>query len=168
VGLQIEYSLIERTVERELLPMAGALGLGVTAWSPLAGGVLTGKYAEGKATADARMNSEMMKGFHRADERVKVVVAEVRAVAREVGRSPAQVALAWLRQRPVPVIPIVGARKLEQFKDNLACLDLKLDPPHVKRLDSASHVELGFPHDFYDRDMVKALIYGGMGDKIDV
>ncbi len=69
VGLQIEYSLIERTVERELLPMAEALGLGVTAWSPLAGGVLTGKYAEGKAAADARMNSEMMKGFDRADER---------------------------------------------------------------------------------------------------
>src|SRR5947199_396393 len=61
VGLQVEYSLIERTVERELIPMAEALGLGVTAWSPLAGGVLTGKYAEGKAPADARMNSEMMK-----------------------------------------------------------------------------------------------------------
>ena len=71
VGLQIEYSLIERTVERELIPMAEALGLGVTAWSPLAGGVLTGKYAEGKAEADARMNSEMMKGFNRADERAR-------------------------------------------------------------------------------------------------
>ena len=168
VGLQIEYSLIERTVERELLPMSEALGLGVTAWSPLAGGVLTGKYAEGRAEADARMNSEMMKGYNRADERAKAVVAEVRAVASEVGRSPAQVALAWLRQRPVPVIPIVGARRLEQFKDNLACLDLKLDGSQVKRLDSASHVELGFPHDFYEQDLVKGLVYGGMRDKIDV
>jgi aryl-alcohol dehydrogenase-like predicted oxidoreductase len=167
VGLQIEYSLIERTVERELLPMAESLGLGVTAWSPLAGGVLTGKYAEGKAEADARMNSEMMKAFGRADERVRAVVAEVRAVASEVGRSPAQVALAWLRQRPVPVIPIVGARRLAQFRDNLACLDLKLGGSQVRRLDSASHVELGFPHDFYDRDLVKGLLYGGMRDKLD-
>lgn len=167
VGLQIEYSLIERTVERELLPMAEAMGLGVTAWSPLAGGVLTAKYAEGKATADARMNSEMMKSFSQEGERTKAVVAEVLEVAREVGRSPAQVALAWLRQRPVPVIPIIGSRRLEQFRDNLACLDLKLDSVQVKRLDAASHVELGFPHDFYERDMVKGLVYGGMRDQID-
>ena len=168
VGLQVEYSLIERTVERELLPMAGALGLGVTAWSPLAGGVLTGKYAEGKAGADARMNSEMMKRFAQPVERTAAVVAEVLAVAREVGRSPAQVALAWLRQRPWPVVPIVGARRLEQFRDNLACLDLTLDVDQVGRLDAASRVELGFPHDFYANDMVKSLISGGLGDKIDV
>ncbi len=121
VGLQIEYRLIERTGERELLPMAEALGLGVTAWPPLAGGVLTGKYAEGKAETDARMNSEMMKGDNRADGRARAVIAEVQKVAREVGCSPAQIALAWLRHRPIPVIPIVGARRLEQFRDNLAC-----------------------------------------------
>ena len=168
VGLQIEYSLIERTVERELIPMAEALGLGVTAWSPLAGGVLTGKYVEGKAEADARMNSEMMKGFDRADERARRVVNEVQAVAREVGRSPAQVALAWLRQRPVPIIPIVGARRLEQFRDNLACLDLQLNTSQVERLDTASQIELGFPHDFYGRDLVKGMVYGGLRDRIDV
>ena len=168
VGLQIEYSLIERTVERELIPMAEALGLGVTAWSPLAGGVLTGKYVEGKAEADARMNSEMMKGYNRDDERARRVVSEVQAVARDVGRSPAQVALAWLRQRPVPVIPIVGARRLEQFWDNLACLELQLDASQVERLDTVSQVELGFPHDFYGRDLVKGLVYGGLRDRIDV
>jgi len=168
VGLQIEYSLIERTVERELIPMSQALGLGVTAWSPLAGGVLTGKYAQGKAEADARMNNEMMKSFQRADEHARAIVAEVQAVAREVGRSPAQVALAWLRQRSVPVIPIVGARRLAQFKDNLACLDLTLSSEQVRRLDTASHVELGFPHEFYDRDMVKGLVYGGLRDRLDV
>jgi aryl-alcohol dehydrogenase-like predicted oxidoreductase len=168
VGLQIEYSLIERTVERELLPMAESLGLGVTAWSPLAGGVLTGKYAEGKAAADDRMNSEMMKGFDSAGERARAIVAEVQTVAREVGRSSAQVALAWLRQRSLPVIPIIGARRMEQFKDNLACLDLTLNEAQAGRLDAASQVELGFPHDFYSRDMVKGFIYGGMRDKIDV
>ena len=167
VGLQIEYSLIERTVERELLPMAEALGLGVTAWSPLASGVLTGKYAEGKAAADARMNSEMMKGFNRADERTSAIIADVQAVAREDGRTPAQVALAWLRHRPVPVIPIIGARRLDQFRDNLACLDVSLNSEQVKRLDSVSQIELGFPHDFYVRDMVKGLVYGGLSDRID-
>jgi aryl-alcohol dehydrogenase-like predicted oxidoreductase len=167
VGLQIEYSLAERTVERELLPMADALGLGVTAWSPLASGVLTGKYAGGKAGADARLKSDMMKDFAPTGDRIEGIVAGVRAVAGEVGRSPAQVALAWLRQRPVAVIPIVGARRLEQFRDNLACLDLRLDERQLGRLDAASRVELGFPHAFYDRDMVRGLVYGGTGDLID-
>ena len=147
--------------------MAGALGLGVTAWSPLAGGVLTGKYAEGQAAADARMNSEMMKAFSRDNDRIRAVVALVRAVSREVGRSSAQVALAWLRQRPIPIIPIIGARRLEQLRDNLACLNLTLDEAQLGRLDAASQVELGFPHDFYANDMVKGLIYGGMRDRID-
>jgi aryl-alcohol dehydrogenase-like predicted oxidoreductase len=168
IGLQIEYSLIERTVERELIPMAEAMGLGVTAWSPLAGGVLTGKYVEGKAEADARMNSEMMKSSQRADERARAIVAEVQAVAREVGRSPAQVALAWLRHRPVPVIPIIGARRLEQFRDNLGCLDLKLNEGHLSRLHAASQIPLGFPHDFYARDLIKGMVYGGLRDKLDV
>jgi aryl-alcohol dehydrogenase-like predicted oxidoreductase len=167
VGLQIEYSLVERTVERELLPMAEALGLGVTAWSPLGGGVLTGKYQSGRAEG-ARYGTDMMKSFLPAADRTGAVVEAVQTVSRETGRSAAQVALAWLRQRPVPVIPIVGARRLEQFQDNLACLDLRLDDAQRARLDAASRVELGFPHDFYDRDMVKGLIYGGTRDKLDV
>jgi aryl-alcohol dehydrogenase-like predicted oxidoreductase len=167
VGLQIEYSLVERTVERDLLPMAEALGLGVTAWSPLGGGVLTGKYKSGQAQ-DARYGTEMMRQHMPSTDRTASVVEAVQAVAREVGRSPAQVALAWLRQRPVPVIPIVGARRLEQFRDNLVCLDLRLSEAQVARLDAASRVELGFPHDFYTRDMVKVFVYGGFWDRIDV
>jgi aryl-alcohol dehydrogenase-like predicted oxidoreductase len=165
--LQIEYSLVERTVERELLPMAEALGLGVTAWSPLGGGVLTGKYQSGQAQG-ARYGTEVMRQHMPAADRTGPVVEAVQAVAREVGRSPAQVALAWLRQRPVPIIPIVGARRLEQFRDNLACLDVRLDDTQVARLDAASRVELGFPHDFYARDMVNALVYGGLRDRLDV
>lgn len=168
VGLQIEYSLVERTVERELLPMAQALGLGVTAWSPLAGGVLSGKYARGNTPADARMNSEMMKGFHRTTDQVQEIVKTVLAVAEECGRSPAQIALAWLRQRPTPVIPIIGARRIDQFRDNLACLDLRLSGEQLHRLDKASQVELGFPHDFFTNDMVTTLVYGGMRDRLDV
>ena len=90
-------------------------------------------------------------------------------VAQEVGRSPAQVALAWLLRRPyhVPVIPIVGARKLSQVQDNLASIDLHLSGDHLRRLDEVSGIELGFPHDFFTKDMVRGFAYGGMGDRID-
>ena len=113
VGLQIEYSLIERTPERELLPMAAGLGLGITAWSPLAGGVLTGKYAEPKPgeAGGKRFDRPEMAQFHASGARATAIAREVQAVARECGRSPAQVALAWLRHRPVPIIPIIGAQK---------------------------------------------------------
>ena len=131
IGLQIEYSLIERTVERELIPMAKALNLGLTAWSPLAGGVLTGKYHGHGSSEPGRMSNEMMKGFLPEQRRADRIVAAVKTVSDETGRSMAQVALAWLRYRPVPVIPIVGARKLSQLQDNLAkdcCKTLGLNP----------------------------------------
>lgn len=166
VGLQIEYSLIERTVERELIPAAGALGLTVTAWSPLAGGVLTGKYATGGGTG-GRFDKEEMRQFMAGCERQARVVTAVQEVAKELERSPAQVALAWLRHRPVPVIPIIGARKQAQLKDNLACLDVALSDEHLRHLNDASAIELGFPHDFYVKDMVRGFVYGGLRDRID-
>jgi aryl-alcohol dehydrogenase-like predicted oxidoreductase len=167
IGLQIEYSLIERTPERELLPMAASLGLGITAWSPLAGGVLTGKYAGSKQAGGKRFDTPEMSQFLASGARTEAVVREVQAVAHECGRSPAQIALAWLRQRPVPVIPIIGARRLDQVKDNLASIEVKLDPSHLDRLDGASRIELGFPHDFFKKDMVRTIVYGGMRDLID-
>jgi aryl-alcohol dehydrogenase-like predicted oxidoreductase len=170
IALQIEYSLIERTVERELIPMAKALNVGVTAWSPLAGGVLTGKY-HGQGASDqkgepGRMSSEMMKGFLPEQQRADRVVAAVKTVADEVGRSLAQVALAWLRSRPAPVIPIIGARKLAQLQDNLASFDLTLSSDQVKTLDEASRIELGFPYDLYAKELPRTFMYGGMGDRI--
>jgi len=165
VGLQIEYSLIERTVERELIPMAKALNIGVTAWSPLAGGMLSGKYHGGKA-GDARLASDMMKDFRPDPARSERIVNALAPVSQQVGRSMAQVALAWLQYRPVPVIPILGARKLSQLHDNLASLDLKLSPDQLKALDEASKIELGFPHDFYSRELVRTFIYGGLRDQI--
>jgi aryl-alcohol dehydrogenase-like predicted oxidoreductase len=166
VGLQIEYSLIERTVERELIPMAKSLQLGLTAWSPLAGGVLTGKYSDNSQDGEGRYSSEMMKGFLPERERQERVVAAVRKVSQETGRSLAQVALAWLRYREIPVIPIVGARKLAQFQDNLDSLTLNLTPEQLHTLNEASAIELGFPHQFYQRDMVRTFVYGGMRDQI--
>ena len=169
VGLQIEYSLIERTPERELLPMAHGLGLGVTVWSPLAGGVLTGKYADPKPdkAEGKRFDNPEMSQFLASGARATAIAGEVQAVARECGRSPAQVALAWLRHRSVPIIPIIGARKLAQLKDNLGSIELKLDCPLIDRLDEVSRVELGFPHDFYRKGAVRTSVYGGMRDLID-
>jgi len=165
IGLQIEYSLLERTVERELVPMAKALKLGLVAWSPLAGGLLSGKYHSG-AAADGRYATEMVKGFMRTGERPDQVVAALKKVAQEVGRSPAQVALAWLRYRDIPVIPIVGARRVPQLQDNLASFELELTREQIATLDKASAIEMGFPHDFYEKEMVKTVAYGGLRDKI--
>jgi len=165
-GLQIEYSLIERTVERELVPMAKALNLGVLAWSPLARGLLTGKYhGDGKADG-GRMTNEGMKDFLPEERRAVPIISAVKSVSEQTGRSMAQVALAWLRHRTVPVIPIIGARKVSQLQDNLASLDLELSAEQLRSLDGASRIELEFPQSIYDREMVRAIRYGGVQDRL--
>ncbi len=165
IGLEIEYSLMERTVERELIPMAKAFSLGLIAWSPLAGGLLTGKYHTGNA-AEGRY-SQLLKTLPPAKrERLDRIVGALKKVSGEVGRPPAHVALAWLRYRDVPVIPLIGAGRVSQVGDNLASLDLKLSGDQVLQLDEASAVELGFPYELYEMDLIKSLVYGGMRDKI--
>ena len=169
IGLQIEYSLLERTVERELIPVARDQQMSVLAWSPLRSGLLTGKYLPentGAHTSDARLNNEMVKGFVSVDDASIRTVREVVAVAKEIEVSPAQVALAWLRYRPVPVVPIIGARKLSQLDDNLRSLDVDLSPDLLQRLDAASAIALGFPHDFFKNDMVRTFAFGGLRDRI--
>jgi aryl-alcohol dehydrogenase-like predicted oxidoreductase len=166
VGLQIEYSLIERTVERELIPMAKAMNLGLLAWSPLSRGILTGKYHGHGSSEQGRMNSDMLKGFMPEPQRASRVVAALKAVSDQTGRSMAQVALAWLRYRPVPVIPIIGARKLSQLQENLASFELSLSTEQVQALDEASQIELGFPYSIYGNEFARAIAYGGMRDQI--
>lgn len=168
VGLQIEYSLLERTVERELLPMAASFDLTILAWSPLRNGVLSGKYLAENAgsNGDGRMNSPMMQGFGGGVGASETVVRETLAVANELGVSAAQVALAWLRTRPAAVIPIVGARKLAQFEDNLRSLNVVLSPEQLERLDRVSAIPLGFPHDFYANASVQAILHSGMRERI--
>src|SRR6266404_3986664 len=166
VGLQIEYNLIERTPERELLPMAEALNLGVLAWSPLARGILTGKYhGDGKADG-GRMTNEGMNDFLPEEQRTAPIISAVKSVSEQTGRSMAQVALGWLRHQTVPVIPIIGARKVSQLQDNLASLDLELSAAQLKSLDGASQIELGFPQSIYEREMVRGVRYGGMWDRL--
>jgi aryl-alcohol dehydrogenase-like predicted oxidoreductase len=166
IAMQIEYSMIERSVERELIPVAKAMNVGVTAWSPLAGGVLTGKYHGQGESGQGRMSSDMMKDFLPEQQRADRVVAAVKKVAEQTGRSMAQVALAWLRYRPVPVIPIIGARKVEQLRDNLASLELQLTPEQVRMLDEASQIELSFPYSMYAKPLVRGFMYGGMAERI--
>lgn len=141
-GLQVPYSLIQRDVERELLPMAQALGLAVTAWSPLGGGVLSGKYASGAPDGPARLRHD------RIDDRSHRIAREVTALAAEIGVTPAQVALAWTRSRHASVIPIVGARNAAQLADNLGALDVTLTPEQCDRLESVTEFEPGFPSGF--------------------
>lgn len=185
-GLQIEYSLIERTPERELLPMADALNIGVTAWSPLGGGVLTGKYnksnrEEGQQQQNTSSSNTVVaqEGNSRLqvqnefanrflNDRNMLIAQEVSKIAKEIGCSAAQVALNWVRQQNMmspagknKIIPIIGARKETQIKDNLACIEFELTSEQMQRLNEVSKIELGFPHDFLNSEMVKDIIYGG-------
>lgn len=162
VGIQIEYNLIERTVERDLTPMAQALGLSVLAWSPLAGGLLTGKF---KSPDHGHDGGRFGKHANAVSERNRDVIDAVGAVAVESGFTPAQVALAWLRSHP-QVIPIIGARKRSQFEDNLNVLNCQLSPEQLARLNEASAVDLGFPHNFVASSDNHNMIFGGLQDKI--
>jgi aryl-alcohol dehydrogenase-like predicted oxidoreductase len=164
-GLQIEYSLAERTVERELVPMAKAFKLGLVAWSPLGGGLLSGKY-HSSDSSPKRFSDESMQPFLRRGKQADRIVEALKKVSAATGRSLAQVALAWLRYRDIPVIPIIGARRISQLQDNLESLTLELSENQVSELDAASAIELGFPHDFYEQEMVKNFVYGGMLDRI--
>lgn len=166
VGLQIEYSLIQRTPERDLLPMAHTLDIGVTAWSPLASGWLTGKYTNGKDDGDdKRLDSEMMEGFVDKSDRNTTIAQTVDKIAEQTGNSSSQIALAWLQSKNV--IPIIGARKAHHVEDNLKCIEVQLSTEQIKQLDEVSKIELGFPHDFFKADMVRNFVYNGTFGKID-
>jgi len=164
IALQVEYSLVERTSERELIPMARAMNLGVTAWSPLASGLLTGKYTRSAVPANDRRLDKVP--FKEIDDNNFAIAREVDRVAAEIGRHPAQVALNWIRQQP-QVIPIIGARTAEQINQNLACLQFTLNDHQMERLNKISKVEMGFPHDFLNSETPRSFLYGGMADQID-
>ncbi|MFK4511484.1 aldo/keto reductase [Bradyrhizobium daqingense] len=166
VALQIEYNLVERTVEHELIPLAAALGLGVLPWSPLGGGVLTGKYTR----ADLRDSQERGVGTTRAsiiassgllNERSLDAAEMVRAVAAELGATPSQVAIAWTLANPAVGAPVIGARTLQQAEDNFGAVGISLSPEQMARLDQATAPEPIFPGRFLRRPMVEQLIFGG-------
>jgi aryl-alcohol dehydrogenase-like predicted oxidoreductase len=171
VALQAPYSLADRSLERELLPMARALDLAVTPWGLLEGGELTGKYS-GPAGEPRRSSS--------ADPGNLALGDVVKTVAAEIGRSPSQVAINWVRgqsiypetlggndARQTPIIPILGARNQAQLVDNLGCLDFELSGEHVQRLSAASPIQLGFPRSFLESDHVRGLIFGSTFSLLD-
>lgn len=160
-GLQIPYNLIRRDPERDLLPMAREMGLGVCAWAPLGAGLLTGKYTrkEGKG--------RLSQPDRAPSEKSKESAKEFDRVAKSIGRSPAQIALNWLRQQSGVVIPIVGATKPSQMKENLECLDFHLTEDQMKQLDEIGKIDLGFPHEFLRDNHGRELIFGNTFPLID-
>jgi aryl-alcohol dehydrogenase-like predicted oxidoreductase len=165
IALQSEYSLIERTSERDLIPMAKEMGMGFMPWSPLANGVLSGKYSR----ADLGASQTGIEGSRKAiagaygslSERNLAIAEVVGEVAREAGASPAQVALAWVMTNPGVTALLLGARTLQQLENNLGALDVRLSKDQMARLEAASAIELGFPHDLLRGDFLRAAIGGG-------
>ncbi|MDQ0247556.1 aryl-alcohol dehydrogenase-like predicted oxidoreductase [Bacillus fengqiuensis] len=163
IGLQVEYNLLQRAPERDLLPMARAFDIGVTAWAPIASGALTGKYLNGSTDELKRLAPESK----RLNEGNSKIAMEVVKIADETERTPAQVALNWVRQQSGVIIPLVGARKESQMIDNLGALEFTLTPEHLERLDQVSGIELGFPHEFLTSDPVRNALFGSTFKKID-
>ena len=157
VGLQIEYSLIERTVEGELVPMAREMGLGITPWSPLRGGVLSGKYTRANAVEANPDRGDRVKAF--LTERNLTIVDALMKVAAETGASPASVALAWVQSRSGVTSTIIGARRRDQLEQNLAALSVTLSAAQVAALDAVSEPALNFPAPFVR--MIPMFAHGG-------
>ena len=156
ITMQAEYSLIKRDVEREIIPMCDNLKLGVTAWAALGAGVLTGKYLD--KSFDNRRLSEQSEKINDRNHKIAQTVVDV---AKEIDASPSQIALAWMRQKWPFVFPIIGSRKPDQIKDNLECLNVSIPEALMQKLDDVSAIEMGFPHDFIEKDSVQNVLFGG-------
>jgi aryl-alcohol dehydrogenase-like predicted oxidoreductase len=165
IALQLEYSLVERNIEREHVPLALELGLGITPWSPLASGLLTGKLNRDLTGAKGRLTSfDISKSpLHAkyATARSFDIAEEVVRVASELGKTPAQVALNWVTKRPGVASTIIGATKLEQLDDNLAALEFDLPAELSRRLDEVSRIDLGFPYAWYGAGANNPAMSGG-------
>jgi aryl-alcohol dehydrogenase-like predicted oxidoreductase len=161
-ALQIEYNLLQRTIERELLPMADGLGLGVMGWSPLAGGLLTGKYRKGETGRATDLKGSVL---HHNPEKNAPVIDALIAIADEIRSNPGRVAIAWVRAKGI--LPVIGPRTHAQLEDNLAAADLKLSDDHIRRLDNVTAVPLGYPHELNVSAEQRATMTGNRWDQID-
>lgn len=161
-GIQIKYSLLDRTAELELLPMTRKFGLAVTPWGVIGGGILTGKYSKDTRPEDGRATV-----IPTVKEKDLQIVEVVKQIADEIGCTPTQVALNWVRKQKGNIIPIIGARKVEQIKDNLFCLNYNLTNEQIEKLNNVSAFDLTFPHSFLNNPRIKELIYGGTENQIE-
>jgi aryl-alcohol dehydrogenase-like predicted oxidoreductase len=155
VGLQIEYNLVERSAERDLLPMANSMEIGVCPWGILAAGVLTGKYGKNSKEAPG-----LRLGGRAIDTKPLKIAEEVIKTAKDIGCRPAHVAINWVRKKPGVVSPVVGARTAEQVQQNIECLKYDLTDKQMEHLNKVSEIELGYPHEFLNKDVVREMIYG--------
>ncbi|MFN4145248.1 MAG: aldo/keto reductase [Runella sp.] len=158
-ALQIEFSLIQRGAERDLLPMAKSLGMAVTPWGVIGGGALTGKYLRGES-------GRVPQNSLRRSDRSMEIAQEVVNIAHALNITPTQVAINWVRQRVANVIPIIGAKRSEQLQDSIQCLQNTLPDEMLQRLDDISKIELGFPHDFLSSEGVRQVAFAGVYDQI--
>ncbi|MFB9686854.1 aldo/keto reductase [Amycolatopsis plumensis] len=163
VALQIEYNLVNRAGERDLIPMARALGLGVTPYSPLAGGLLTGKYRRADPAApEPGTRAGFNAGLGMVTERNLAIAEVATEVAAELGCTPAQAGLAWTLRNPAVTAPIVGARTPAQLEDNLGALEVAFTAAHLARLEEVSAIELGYPHDVLAGDHLRKVTRGDL------
>jgi aryl-alcohol dehydrogenase-like predicted oxidoreductase len=177
-AIQIEYSLVERTSEADLLPMAWQHGITPTAWSPLGGGILSGKYSQADLPEDAPTGEQlkaidlqagaasgenrgaMLKAMGKLNPQTLAIADVAKQIATEVNRTASQVSLNWLLQQPSKPIPIVGARKVAHLEDNLGALDFTLTAEQIDRLNQVSSFALPFPHNFITSGMYKNVMDG--------
>jgi aryl-alcohol dehydrogenase-like predicted oxidoreductase len=161
-AIQVEYNLLQRTIEREMLPMADAFGLATMAWSPLAGGLLTGKYRRGEKGRATELQSSVL---HDEAARNAGVLDALEAAGRDLGAPPSQVAIAWAMAKGV--FPVLGPRTLAQLEDNLAGAEIALDAETIARLDQASETPLGYPHELLAHPEQRNVMTGGRWSAID-
>mgnify|MGYP002633177401 CR=1 FL=1 len=164
VAMQLQYSLLDRTPERELLPMCEKLGIGVTCWGSLAQGLLTGKYTRATGEVDTMRTG----ASDRLNDHNRAIAEAVDAVADELSTSSTHVALAWVQRRGKQLFPIVGPRKRSQMDDCLGAVGVQLTDEQAQRLEAVATVELGFPHDFLKGEFVRKVIYGDMLDRLEL
>ncbi len=157
IGLQVEYSLLERSIEQELVPMASEFGLGITPWSPLKGGVLSGKYTRANAGQHNADRGAMVDAF--LNEKTYAVIDELELIAKAHGTTVAGVALAWVQAQPAVSSVIIGARRLAQLEDNVRATEVHLTADELDRLDALTKPKFGFPHNMLE--MAPGIINGG-------
>jgi aryl-alcohol dehydrogenase-like predicted oxidoreductase len=167
VALQILYNLADRNVEREFMPLAQELGIGVMPWAPLGGGVLTGKYTRKDLEAAISSNPADMNNRHkinlssgRLSARALDIADAASAVAREMNRSASQVALAWTLLNPAVTSPIIGSKTFAQFQENLGALEIDFTSDQIARLDQVSAIERGFPYDMFLSELAVNMLGG--------
>lgn len=161
IAYQGEYNMLERGIERDVLPMTRAVGMSVLAFSLLAGGVLSGKFNQPSAPQEHTRARQ-------ASEQEKTAAQAVLQIASEIGCSASQVAINWVRQQSDHIIPVLGARRIAQIEDNLGVLGFALNDEHLARLSAVNPPAAEFPHSFWNDFVRRNLIFGEQVDHLDI